>query len=124
MAEKTPLANWLEGKYIEWLRREGGRRTIIEFADYLDVNRSLLSYWMNGSREPSDDNLLKIALKLGYEIYDVLGKKRPNPLHVYANRNWNIVPQKVQRQLVQTIAKYTTEPVPDEKAEDTTPKRK
>jgi transcriptional regulator with XRE-family HTH domain len=124
MQEKSPLATWLDNKYIEWMKQQGGRRTIIEFADHLGVDRSMLSYWMNDRREPSDENVLKIAVKLGYEIYDLMGKKRPNPRRVYANRNWDQLPEKIQRQLVKTIAKHSKEPIPDEIAEDSPPKRK
>ena len=114
MAEKKPdLIRWLNLKFIDWQKDEGGRKTIIEFADYLDVNRSLLSYWMNGSREPSDENLVRLALKLGFEVYDLVGKKRPNPLNLYTSRNWDQAPEKVQRQIAELIAKYTTEPIPN-----------
>jgi transcriptional regulator with XRE-family HTH domain len=114
MAEKTPLAKWLDNKYLEWQTQEEERKTVIEFADYLGVNRSLLSYWMNGAREPSDENKLKIALKLGFEIYDILGKDRPNIYQIYVDTNWEKVPPEEQRRISKIIAKYTTTPLPNE----------
>ncbi len=124
MPIKTPFAKWLDNQYLEWQRREGERRTVLEFADYLDVNRSLLSYWMNGSRIPSEENMIKIALKLGFEIYDVLKMDRPNILYLYAARNWEKLPTSMQRKLAETIAKYTTEPIPDEVTENLPSKNK
>ena len=124
MSTKTPLAKWLDNKYLEWQTQGGERKTILEFADYLGVNRSLLSYWMNGSREPSEDNLIKVSLKLGFEIFDILDKPRPNPLYLYVARNWEKTPLKVQRELTKLIAKYSSEPIPDETAENSTPKPK
>lgn len=114
MPEKTPIAKWLDRKFLEWQTNEGESKTVSEFADYLDVNRSLLSFWMNGSREPNEDNLIKIAFKLGFEVYDVLEKKRPNILHLYASRNWDKAPKKVQQDLAKIISKYADEPIPDE----------
>ena len=117
MNEKTPLSKWLDKKYLEWQTKEGESKNVNEFADYLDVNRSLLSFWMNGKRIPNEENLVKIALKLGFEIYDVLELDRPNILHLYATRNWNNVPKKLQLELAKTIAKHTKEPLPDEATE-------
>ena len=79
---------------------------------------------MNGSREPSEENLIKIAFQLGFEVYDVLGKDRPNILHLYATRNWKKAPLKIQRELAKIIAKYSKEPIPDEAAETSTSKSK
>lgn len=124
MAEKTPLAKWLDKKYLEWQTQEGESKTVIEFADYLDVNRSLLSYWMNGSREPTDENLIKIGMKLGFEVYDFVNKKRPNRLLLYASRNWEYLSQKKQIELAKIIAKHSKEPLPDEATENITNKPK
>lgn len=124
MAEKTPLSKWLDKKYLEWQTSEEESKNVSEFADYLDVNRSLLSFWMNGSREPNEENLIKIALKLGFEIYDVIGEDRPNILHLYTSRNWEKLPQKAQLEISKIIAKYSTEPIPNEATENSTTKSK
>jgi transcriptional regulator with XRE-family HTH domain len=126
MTEKTPLSKWLDKKYLEWQIKEEESKNVTEFADFLNVNRSLLSYWMNGSREPSEENIIKIAFKLGFEVYDVLKKKRPNILHLYANRNWDNVPEKEQIRIAQIIAKHSSEPLPgdDEATDSPTPKSK
>src|SRR3989304_7193714 len=113
MPEKTPLSKWLDKKYLEWQTNEGESKNVSEFADYLDVNRSLLSFWMNGSREPNEENRIKIALKLGFEVYDVIGMERPNLLYLYTNRNWDNVPEKIQKQIAELISKYSTEPMPN-----------
>lgn len=122
MPEKTPLTIWLDRKFLEWQTNEGESKNVSEFADYLDVNRSLLSFWMNGAREPNEENLIKIAFKLGFEIYDILEIKRPNILHLYAQRNWDKAPKKVQQELAKIISKYTDEPIPDETREKQTTK--
>lgn len=124
MREKPPLAKWLDKKYLDWQAKLGERKTLEDFADHLGVSRPLLSFWMNGSREPSEENLIKIAFKLGFQVYDVLEIDRPNILHLYANRNWENIPKKLQVELAKTIAKHSSEPLPDEATENTTPKPK
>lgn len=50
-----------------------------EFAQFLDVPPTSFSNWTNGKAVPSGENLRKVASKLGYEIYDILGEERPDP---------------------------------------------
>jgi len=71
------LATWLNQHFLDWERQEGKRRTITAFAQYLGVPQSSLSSWMSGAYMPSGESIQKIAEKLGYEIYDILGVQRP-----------------------------------------------
>lgn len=64
---------FLEGKYLEWQQREGGRKTVFEFAEWLGVSQSAVSNWWNEGRMPQGDSIRKLAAKLGLEVYDVLG---------------------------------------------------
>lgn len=73
------LSEWLNMRFLDWQRSEGKRKTIAEFASYLDVSQASLSDWLRGKYAPKGQNLAKIAEKLGYEIYDVLGIPRPLP---------------------------------------------
>ena len=72
------LEDWLERKYLEWQFHEG-RRTLAEFAEYLNIPRPLLSHYMNGRAKPKLDNIEKLANKLGPGIYDLMGYQRPDP---------------------------------------------
>lgn len=73
------VAEWLNAKFLEWERNEGKRKTMVQFAEYLGVAQPSLSAWATGKYVPKGQNLAKIAEKLGYEIYDVLGIPRPMP---------------------------------------------
>jgi transcriptional regulator with XRE-family HTH domain len=44
------LPDYLTKKYLEWQAVIGQRKTLEDFADFLNVSRPLLSYWMNGKR--------------------------------------------------------------------------
>ena len=75
---KGPIGEWLFGKYLDWLREEGGSRSQAEFAKYLGINRVLLNQYLNGRQKPSKANVEKLA-SLGPEIYDLVGMERPDP---------------------------------------------
>lgn len=51
------LPEFLTQSFLIWQAEKGERKTLEDFADYLGVNRSLLSYWMNGKRVPSEENI-------------------------------------------------------------------
>jgi transcriptional regulator with XRE-family HTH domain len=75
----SATSKWLNGKFFDWQRAEGGRRTITDFAAYLGVSQASLSEWLRGKYDPKGQNISRIAEKLGYEIYDALGMSRPLP---------------------------------------------
>lgn len=70
--------DWLNQKFSEWEKTQGGRQSYYAFARYLEVSQSGLSQWMMGSAVPGGDDLLSLAKKLGPEVYDILGLPRPN----------------------------------------------
>ena len=74
------FSNWLEKKYLEWQIKHG-RKSVTEFSNWLGVERSLVTKWMNEKgRKPSMENTFILAQKLGMEVYAVLGLPRPDPL--------------------------------------------
>lgn len=103
------LPEYLTQKFLDWQAAEGERKTLEDFADFLDVNRSLLSYWMNGSRIPSEKNVDKIAVKFGNDIYEILDLPRPNPYLQKVNRLWEFIPEEVQRRLAEQAEEYETQ---------------
>ena len=80
---------WIEMKYLEWQRSQGGRKTVLEFAEYLDVSQQTVSNWMNATRQPQGDNIRKLSEELGLEVYDVLGLDRPDPDLHYIQKTWD-----------------------------------
>jgi transcriptional regulator with XRE-family HTH domain len=76
---------YLEKKYLEWQNREGGRKTITEFADFLGISQPTISNYMTGARKPDTEKAMKIANKLGIEVYDVLGIPRPDLEYYFTN---------------------------------------
>ena len=79
---------FLEFKYLEWQRTQGGRKTVKEFAAYIGVSQSTISSWWNEDRKPEGENLRRLAEKLGIEVYDVLGIPRPDSNLLYIQSIW------------------------------------
>lgn len=77
---KTTVAEWLEKKHLEWQTQLGERKKAKEFAEHLGIKPTTYSSWVNGGVLPTGDNLKLVAGKLGYEIYDILGVPRPDPI--------------------------------------------
>ncbi len=100
------VADWLNLRFLDWQRAEGRRKTISEFATYLDVSQASLSDWLHGKYDPKGKNIARIAEGLGYEIYDILGIPRPLPAELDEK-----ISQMVQaaRQLSPEIQSYVVE---------------
>lgn len=71
------FSDWLRNKYLDWQRQQGGLKTMVEFANYLGVKQQSMSVWINGKQKPDGDNVLKLAEKLGFEVYEILGVDPP-----------------------------------------------
>ena len=107
--EQMTFSQFLEMKFLEWQRREGGRRTVKEFAEYIGVSQSTISTWWNEDRKPEGENLLRLSLKLGVEVYDVLGKERPDiDLH-YIQSIWEDLPSESRQAIREQAAKYAAQ---------------
>jgi transcriptional regulator with XRE-family HTH domain len=79
MTSRHPFSALIERKFLEWQLSQQGRRTQAEFATYLGVKRTSLTMWMNGDHLPEGDNVHKLAIVLGPEVYEVLDQEPPNP---------------------------------------------
>ena len=77
--KRKRIDEWLNSKFVEWMRSHGRRKTMRAFAEWLGVKEGLVSQWMSGRNNPVGDNVHKIARRLGPEIYDLLGLARPDP---------------------------------------------
>jgi len=73
----TEFRNYLLRKMSEYDQKIGKRITQAEFADYLGVNRVSITQWLNG-KKPDIKNTQKLAMKLGEEVFDLLGYERPS----------------------------------------------
>jgi transcriptional regulator with XRE-family HTH domain len=98
--------DFLERKFLEWQQRQGKRKTIVEFANYLGVSQAVISMWLNGSRKPNQASIQLLAKTFGAEVYDALGLPRPNENLFYIQQNWDELPPEQQRALREQAEKY------------------
>ncbi len=79
MIEMINFKEWLMIKFIEWEAKQKRRQSYAAFARYLNVSQPTMSHWLSGSNPPDEINTIKLSIKLGIEVYDVLGRPRPLP---------------------------------------------
>jgi len=114
MRVKGAVGEWLEKRFLDWQQQEGKRKTVTEFAKSIGVSRDMLNQWMNGRMKPGNQNLEKLATVLGQEIYDVVGKPRPDPGLQYIIQNWGKVLHETRSEAVElfqrAVERGATEP--------------
>jgi len=103
------FSKFLELKFLEWQQKEGGRKTVSEFAEHVGFSPSAVSLWWNGTRKPTRENIRKLAEVLGPEVYDALGLERPDPLLTYVAKSWDELKPEQARAIAEQVEKYVTE---------------
>lgn len=79
--------DWIMGKFLEWEKETGKRQSFSAYGRYLGIKQSTFSQWLNGSSVPSYENAVSISLKVGEQVYDVLGYARPVEVFPFALRS-------------------------------------
>lgn len=106
---KMTFPELLEQKFLEWQMKNGERKTLYEFANYIGVSHGTLSFWINGVKKPSESNIKILAEYFGNEIYDALDLPRPNPYLQIVNRVWEFLPEDIQKKFSDEAEKYETQ---------------
>lgn len=72
------FGEWLNENFLEWRKAYSPvKPSVSDWAVYLGVVQQQLSDWMNNKYKPGYKNLAILAEKLGMEVYDAAGQKRP-----------------------------------------------
>jgi hypothetical protein len=69
-----------------WQAEMGEHKSMVDFAEYLDMPYDSVKQWMGGFQSIPDKHLAKLSEKLGPEIYEVLGVKPPGKFRSLATR--------------------------------------
>lgn len=115
MKYKTSFGQFLDKEYLKWQQELQRRATQGEFAEYIGVERSLLSHYLNNGTLPTKEMAQRIAERLGPEVFRVLENADPDPVISWIGRNWQNIPPEIQEQLIGLIKAYTQEPIPQDK---------
>lgn len=105
---KTKVGEWLERQFLGWQTQEGERKTVGAFADWLGVSRVLLSRWMNSQSNPDKSSADKIALRLGNDIYKLLGLDEPDEGLQTINKLWGTLPESIKNDLIRRAENGST----------------
>jgi hypothetical protein len=98
------LQEWLDEKYKEWERTQGGSQTYYTFARFLDVGHSSLTLWISGSAAPTGDDIPRLASKLGPEIYTILKLPAPDSPLSKLTASFSLLPAAFQTRLANAAA--------------------
>lgn len=112
--KRSKTGDWLIGKFFIWQQKQGEIKTQGEFAEWLGVSRGTLSNWTTKGFEASGKNLDKIATKLGAEIYDILGKPRPDERLQQIVMYWSSFSEEARNKIAEEAARYITQNPADE----------
>lgn len=74
------ISTWLNQKFLEWQNEKGMPQKQKDFAAYIGVKPTTYSSWVNDGVPPSGENLYKLADKLGFEVFDIVGAEPPSPV--------------------------------------------
>jgi len=105
---------WLKRKYLEWQSEQGDLKTLTEFAEFLDVSQPAVSKWINGRSLPDPDSVQRIAVKLGWEVYDILGVDPPvTDKRLQSLMNvWEGLPEEVKGELAEAAERAKERQIP------------
>ena len=103
------VSKWLDKKFLDWQYEQGGSRTLTEFAEWLGIPQSSLSNYMTGFRMPNEKAAYKLGAKLGWDVFDLLGLQRPDPLLQLITRLWDDIPEEQQRALAEEAERMAEE---------------
>jgi hypothetical protein len=100
---------FLESKFLEWQRIEGGRRTVAQFAQWLGFKPSTISMWWNSGVEPNGESAAILAQKLGLEVYDALSLPRPDEDLHYIQANWDRLSPETRKRMREQAENFAAE---------------
>jgi transcriptional regulator with XRE-family HTH domain len=98
--------NYLEQQFLAWQQRNGRRKTLDEFAHYLEISRPLLSMWLKGTRRPGPKKIEFLVELFGPEVYDSLGIPRPDPDLQTLENIWYRIPKGIRQVLREQGEKF------------------
>lgn len=101
----------LTDAYLDYVNQHHRKVGYNEFARYLGVNVGSFNQWMNGNRLPSYDNSLRLSMKLGPKVFDILGYEYvfviTDPELIDISKRWSLLDHDVREQIIEQIKEKT-----------------
>lgn len=102
------FSSWLLKHYLDRQNRLGERKSLTEFAAWIGVSQPVISNYLNGKREPGEDNAYLFYLKFGEEVYEILDMEPPDFLLRYVRASWHLLPEDA-KQAIKDIVRQALE---------------
>ena len=96
----------------EYLKRQNELGKILqqnEFGEWLGLSKAQISQYVNGIRVPNHDTLDLLSVRLGPQVYDAAGVKRPDPLLDEIIAVYDEIPPDDQDELFDWIVRWARE---------------
>jgi len=117
MVEEITFAKWFEHQYLEWQASTESRQTIDDFAKWLGFKRPTVNLWMNGNTTPGRASADRLALKLGCDVYKLLGIPPSDLRLVNVEVNWPTLSDELRSRIAEQVERYLKEHPQDYKPE-------
>ena len=105
MARHSHFAQWLENRFLDWQKQEGGRRTATEFAAWLEIGNATVNQWLTGQARPRPEFAFRLAKRLGLDVYTALGLPQPDPVLFELECNWERLTDDEKERIGQVLEK-------------------
>jgi transcriptional regulator with XRE-family HTH domain len=91
----------------KWETREGERKTLKQFAEYLGVSYKSFNHLWRDRRVPSQEVADQIYSVTGdQEIYDISGLDRPDYRLAFIRKNWGDFPDEEKEKVMEMLSRY------------------
>ena len=105
----TKFQEFLVDEFFKYQNRKHRRRVSeTEFAKFLGVKVASYNAWINGVRLPDYANAVKLASRLGPQVFDILGMERVSvsrdPQTMYILDHWSELDAETKTEILEHIA--------------------
>lgn len=94
------IGGLLKNYHIEESRRRGAIINQRELAEHFEIDPLTFNKYYNDERKPRGENVRLMAIKLGPQVYDILGLQRPDPLLKILIHRWDNLTDKQKESLI------------------------
>ena len=119
-AEKlNALQELLTEAYVDYVSQHRRKVGDNEFAKYLGVPPGSYNQWANGSRLPNYQNTIRLAVKLGPRVFDIMGYQRvmvvDDPQIIFLAERWRLLTHETKKQIIDHVREESEENKPKSK---------
>jgi transcriptional regulator with XRE-family HTH domain len=108
MAREIVFSKYLLDKYLEWVKNQQEPRTTAEFAAAVGISRQTINNLMKKGTDitPNPRTIRALAQVVGDDIYDYLGKDKPQVGLELVNQAWNSLPEEIKTKILTIVQPY------------------